>query len=372
MTDYSFSSLFVTTRSSSGDTKGQTGRLVGLHGLRAVATLAVVANHSMDHMSWMGEWRMPFFFVLSGFLLGRILLKARVDTERRGVDRAGVLIAFYGRRSLRLLPPLFLTILVAKAFTWSSGESVLWHLLQSTNLYLAEQNDMVAGSLNHLWSLNVEEQFCLVLPLILLVTPIARIPVLIAGLWLASLASVLVLTHLDVLPVLAPSWLHSFATGLMLACLQKPSLWRWNWGRWGMGLLFAGMACVTLWRMAPSLAWPEIGKAVAIDGVIVMVIIAVANGVVPSVAALLEAQSLRSIGEMSYGVYLYHLPILGILTRVMLHVGHPLQHGLGAFLLTLALTLPAAALSWRFLEQPLLLFRNRLWPSPGATGSRAM
>ncbi|MEM7766068.1 MAG: acyltransferase family protein [Pseudomonadota bacterium] len=146
-----------------------------LDGLRALAVLLVIAEH-LDLSGIPGGFvGVDIFFVLSGFLVTRILLK-EVDT--RGAIALG---SFYWRRAWRLLPSVFVTILVSalfatllfsddnlRNFTWSA----IYGVFSLTNVYFWSEVDYfdTAAStkpLLHLWSLGVEEQFYLVWPLLI-------------------------------------------------------------------------------------------------------------------------------------------------------------------------------------------------------------
>src|SRR4051794_6332338 len=160
---------------------GKTGRLRQLDGLRGIAALGVIATHTWFPGGVLGDWRMRLFFVLSGFLICGILLHGR-DLRAQGRTTGRHFVrSFYARRALRLLPPLFLTIFLSRLVNYSMGESIWWHLAQSTNLYIAVAGDMAAGSLNHLWSLNIEEQFCVLFPALLLLAPEAWLGLLLLG-----------------------------------------------------------------------------------------------------------------------------------------------------------------------------------------------
>ena len=78
-----------------------------------------------------------------------------------------------------------------------------------------------------------------------------------------------------------------------------------------------------MWLAAPSHAWLELGKDAALDGLATIVVVDVAGEFLPPLTALLEMAPLRGVGEMSYGIYLYHLPLRGILQRAALHAAPP-------------------------------------------------
>jgi peptidoglycan/LPS O-acetylase OafA/YrhL len=163
-----------------------TGRhLPALNGLRGVAVIGVVAYHLQLGWASGGYLGVDLFFVLSGFLITTLLLEEWVGTRR--ID----LLAFWGRRARRLLPALFLVVaalaiyLVLNAHFGGPGANGLidlsglrgealgtllyvnnWHLIYAHQSYFAQFS--TPSPLQHTWSLAIEEQFYLVWPLVLL------------------------------------------------------------------------------------------------------------------------------------------------------------------------------------------------------------
>ena len=141
-----------------------------IDGLRAIAVMAVLGYHVMPHLAPGGFAGVDVFFVISGYLITRLLWR---DLEGATFSLAG----FYERRIRRLLPALVVVILVCagvemgiglpdevRAFGWSAMASVVYlsnHYFLSQNDYFAE--DVALNPLLHTWSLSVEEQFYLCL-----------------------------------------------------------------------------------------------------------------------------------------------------------------------------------------------------------------
>lgn len=146
-----------------------------LDGLRAIAVLAVMFYHGGVAVAGGGFLGVDIFFVLSGFLITTLLL---LEFEANGrLD----LTAFWGRRARRLLPALFLVlvaVLVYSAFLAGAAASTVrsdalatlfyvsnWWFIVSGNSYFEQFQD--PSPLTHTWSLAIEEQWYLVLPLVL-------------------------------------------------------------------------------------------------------------------------------------------------------------------------------------------------------------
>jgi peptidoglycan/LPS O-acetylase OafA/YrhL len=162
-----------------------------LDGLRALAVSLVLVSHGFglqprflpwpDRFTpvWPGSMGVRIFFVLSGWLITGILLRARDEASAFGVSRRRVWLAFYMRRCCRIFPLAYFAILVAFiADVQNVREHLRWYLFYGSNVLAAYQGDNV-GELGHLWSLAVEEQFYLVWPLVVLLVPMSRLPSLI-------------------------------------------------------------------------------------------------------------------------------------------------------------------------------------------------
>src|SRR5512138_1198839 len=151
-----------------------------LDGLRFFAFLLVFFFHALQWSPW-GNWPIirfgylgvPIFFVLSGFLIGGILLDLK-DKHSPGFGLGAKLKTFYIRRSLRIFPVYYLFIGILTLLMVMSGrldpvarDSIFWHLAYLTNFrsFFAGMSHITQG---HFWSLAVEEHFYLLAPLVVL------------------------------------------------------------------------------------------------------------------------------------------------------------------------------------------------------------
>lgn len=156
---------------------GSDHRIPELDGLRATAILVVVAWHYLgmqggpDTFGWQvlafGRAGVDLFFALSGFLITRILLKH--------TDATNYFSAFYGRRCFRILPIYGAVVglwLLTKIGRMNDGDLPWWsYIIGVQNFFMAARQSYGAYSLSGTWSLAVEEQFYLVFPMIVLITP---------------------------------------------------------------------------------------------------------------------------------------------------------------------------------------------------------
>ncbi|MCW5944643.1 MAG: acyltransferase, partial [Cryobacterium sp.] len=172
-------------------------RFAGLDGLRAIAVLSVVAYHLFPGTLIGGYIGVDLFFVISGFLITALLLRQKESLGK--IDLKG----FWVRRARRLLPALFLLLIVICSVAAMVGGNVLidlgrqilgavtfssnWLSILSEHSYFTESNPEL---FRNLWSLAVEEQFYLIWPLallLLLLLPYRRLRwVLLAGVAVAS------------------------------------------------------------------------------------------------------------------------------------------------------------------------------------------
>jgi peptidoglycan/LPS O-acetylase OafA/YrhL len=352
-----------------------------LDGLRAFAILGVLLYHLREKvphlpLGWVAEhgWTgVDLFFVLSGFLITRILLNTR--------DLDGYFKNFYARRALRIWPLYYCMLVIVFAVLPAASPSLRdrifsqSHPWQSYLFYL--QNFFVRGGfgvgpVGPTWSLAIEEQFYFCWPLVvyfckrrnvaricvffLLLSPIARAWYLARG---AAVGSIYVNTCCR---------LDGVAIGSLIACLfaenfQGASRLRLLWpGTAALGFLGYFCVCRNQWGLAANVVFRHSFLGIAFASVLIL---ALTGNPTARVQGLLRHNVLRYIGKISYGVYLLH--VLGIDTVADFFNRHPLfapgiLSDMLVFVAALALTFGAAASSWMYFERPILrlkaLFEN--------------
>lgn len=340
-----------------------------LEGLRGFALLGMLCFHSEFAWAVGGFLPIATFFTLSGYLITALFLAER---QRTGRIR---LAAFWARRFRRLMPAALLTLGAMSVFAvwvatpdqverlraevlWALGYAVNWHFILSDVAY---RNLFAAPSpVQHFWSLAIEEQFYFLFPLIV-----------VAGLRLGSGSRARLgagLAALAVASVVASVWLTATGSsidriyygtdtraaelllGAVCACVLHGRELSSRGVRRAIEWIgvAAMLAMVALWASVElEAAWLYVGGFAAYTFLSVAVI---AAGVQPSgpVRALLAARSIRWMGRVSYGAYLFHWPIYLWLTPARTGL-----EGAALFALRVVVTFGLAGISYEYLEAPI-------------------
>jgi peptidoglycan/LPS O-acetylase OafA/YrhL len=345
----------------------------GLDGLRALAVLAVIAYH--EQLGWApgGLLGVGVFFTLSGYLITDLLLG---QWARSGGLNLG---DFWLRRARRLLPALFVMLAVVTAWITVVSPSRLASLrgavaaaatYSSNWFYIYTHNSYFArfappGPFDHLWSLAVEEQFYLVWPWLLLLGVYflrGRRPGAVRWLVLptlllsaASAVAMLMLYHPGYDPTRIYEGSDTRACGLLIGAalaMVWPSRRTARTALWsrvvldGAGLTGLAVIGLMIWRVGQYSAFTYQGGLVLLSLATAGVLAAV---VCPGslVGVALGWKPLRWIGVRSYGIYLWHYPVI-ILTSPANSA-----ENLPRAALQVAASIGIAALSWHYVEEPI-------------------
>lgn len=343
-----------------GTSVGKGGRIAELDGLRGAAALLVVVSHTFGEVQhgtrllafgWLG---VDLFFVLSGFLIGSIVL------EHHG--EPGFLKRFYIKRAARILPvyaavcAIVLALCAATAGrSWSDhpyGAGV--YALFGTNFAMSFWG---GGGiwLRPTWTLAVEEQFYLLLPLTIVLAPKRMLAPLLAVLWFAA---VLFRAHFsesnpEAALSLLPGRMDLLLGGVLAAIANR----RFDLSRHMTMLrtlpLIAMLVLVGVTFASPYRLFLILGPSISSIAIAVFLLAAVHGA--PE-GRRYRAPLLRYFGQISYALYLVHQPIIGLVHGLLLDgrpdIGTPAQFA--ATLLGIALSIAVAAASWKWFESPIL------------------
>lgn len=358
-----------------GRSKGEMGYLPGLDGLRAIAVIGVLLYHAGWSALPGGFLGVDVFFVLSGFLITTLILEEMDRSGRVNFRR------FYLGRARRLLPAVALMLLVVGAVVvfWAQdaarqfGTDAIASIFYVNNWWyiVADQSYFEFTGrpplLKHLWSLAVEEQFYLVWPaLAFFIVHRSNRRVLrwvALGLALASTAWMAVLATTNGYPEFAdPSRAYfgtdAHAMGLLIGAALATA---WRPGRLPKSLTapsqrllmtIGGLALLTVLGffvfVGEFTPWLYQGGFLVL-AVVVAVLIAMATHPALPLGAWLGNAPMRYIGQRSYGLYLWHWPVM-MLTRSDIDID---WSGPALLALQLALTFALAELSYRCVEMPI-------------------
>jgi peptidoglycan/LPS O-acetylase OafA/YrhL len=319
-----------------------------LDGVRALSILAVVLFHCEVPGAGGGFIGLDIFFVLSGYLITSML----TAQYRHGGIEIG---RFYARRALRLYPTLLLMVAAYVGLApilWPADDRWLSAVLAALYVYdYALAFRELAYTIGHTWSLGVEEKFYLLWPLALPLLLRTRHPV---GWLMAAFFAVTAWRYF-----VAMNWTWSQAyfrfdtrmSGILLGAIAALTRFKVS----GLALVTACMALLCLMAL-PSLPTSYQTEAVTLRitlaelSALVLICFAAEHGR----TKFLASRPLVYIGRLSYGIYLWHFPLV-----LLLRDTQPLWITLPV---TLAFSFTMAALCLHLVDTPLKRWRQKAWP----------
>lgn len=294
-----------------------------------MAVLVVLVAHGLvgTDVDKAGAVGVTLFFVLSGFLITRLLIEERWRTGTVDLRR------FYLRRARRLLPALVGAMAVCSVANavlgWPILRPIVATVTYSVNFWSTSES---LGTFNHLWSLAVEEHFYLAWPLVMCLAPIRLIPWIAgAGLLASSAARILVASEAH-----AYGWSHYRADAILLGALMAFGVARIDRPSRRTVLLSASV----LLAFMPNLMWSTL-LSWGITSVALGSAVLVASGL----GDMKPRPILERLGVVSYGAYLFHFPLMRLVSN---DLATP-------WWITLPVTviggIMMAELSWRLIER---------------------
>lgn len=346
----------------------------GLDTLRALAVLTVIYQHwgplgfkpvwlrfSFYRMIPTGTVGVDIFFVLSGFLITKILLDARKEIPDQ---RMKIIKSFYVRRILRLFPIYFLVVLIsAYVFNDHFVRTHIVYFLTYTSNFLYLNGGVSWHALPHTWSLAVEEQFYIIWPWFIVFTPLKymeRIILAFIGFGIIS-TLILVIFFVGYTNFLLPTCFIAFGTGGWFAYVQvRESSPKWLPKALKIGVLLS-VAMLFIHQ-----AFHEFELIRVFDSIIGLGLISfiIKQNYGAKFRILLENRFLILIGRISYGIYLIHfmLPFyyFGLTNYLLIkhivneHTYKALNYVPLAYAVNLAILIVICSFSYKFIEKPFL------------------
>jgi peptidoglycan/LPS O-acetylase OafA/YrhL len=371
----------------------------GLTSFRALAFFAIFLYHVNPGPGYLGLQAgylgVQAFFVLSGFLLTPILINMQANLNKKDFFNH-----FYGRRALRIFPLYYsyLLIVAIVAFLAISLyghariipldrfiEQLPWTITYTYDFYHASNSFELTPFATHFWSLAVEEQFYLVWPLAIFFIPALYLKrflllVILAGPLMRLLSAMILDAH--ILPTLGQtdlaiyilpfSHVDAFAIGSYFALYGKS---RSNYLVWLSILSVLILGVVTSWLSTKQIQWDQLGygpfmkdsyKYVwgysVVNLMFAYMLVHVRDKTfMPS---LFENRLLAYLGTISYGLYVFHFPILWVVYSTMYKFPIILQVST-----TLLITVIISMLSYEFMEKRFINLKDKYFARVSANNA---
>ncbi len=332
-------------------------------------SVVLAAINALARSCWLG---VDLFFVLSGFLITRILIESRAHP--------GYFRNFYARRALRIFPAYYLYLAIAflllpgfiEPLRHESAGQWLWpSLFYVQNIVMAIDGEATPWrGLNHLWSLAVEEQFYLIWPLLVWATPLRWLKTLCVGMigmaWALKLLCVATdQWHLTAY-ALTPTRMDALAAGAWVAA-------HLHGAATGQRLVPRWLQALTVLAVLGLAALFVSGRGLHLHGSLRIVLITSAAAIMFATALLvcvgrdlrprwLLSTPMQVLGRYSYGIYLIHLALIELVqvplqSWLVPQLGHNAAAGLSA-LVVVPVIVAVAALMYHVYEAPFLRLKR--------------
>ena len=344
-----------------------------LDSLRFFAVLLVMIEHWIPHnffpvdSLFFGNSGVTFFFVLSGFLITKILLKNKADAIISGSTQGSLIKNFFIRRSLRIFPIYYIVIifflLIPYHFTDEIKDNAGFYLLYLNNfLFYFEQDWQILG---HTWTLAVEEQFYLLWPWVILFVPSKHLLKTLIGFVLLGFVSYYSLYFLSVsfghtdlhegfYTILTPARFDAFALGGIIAWLQmnRPDyVSRLNRVAGPILILLLSIWFYLLTIQNGDVFFYSMKFFIVV--ISTFVVFKASKGFKGILGRVLETPVLIYFGKISYGLYLFHFIISTLYERFEGRILPEISQVGIRFMIYFSLTVLVSMLSWHLIEKPI-------------------
>jgi peptidoglycan/LPS O-acetylase OafA/YrhL len=336
-----------------------------LDAVRGLAILSVLVDHWFPRNSILFEGaeiiNAPnIFFTISGFLITKILLGDRAKAEQYGYGKGVIFKNFFFKRVLRIFPPYYLLLFLVYLINKNEAIDYGPYLSFTSNYYIYDTK--VWGQITHLWSMAVEEQFYLIWPWVILLTPKKWLPYTIVAFAAIGIVSQRFLPDNEFSPILTFSCFDALALGAFFSWLitrypqHLPRIYK----------ILSILAVLSLALFVKNQITDRFYTFSNRTLTAIMIIWLLAYFLTkPNPARRLsfifKNKPLITIGKMSYGIYLYHsvLPFYSyrLYNVVYSHLSLPMSIWKNRYFYiteNFVLLMLISWLSWKFFETPIL------------------
>ena len=363
-----------------------------LNGIRFIAVFLVLLDHwliPINPFSFLGHLGVVIFFVLSGFLITRILFQNADDSRINKSSIAVKIIRFIYRRSLRIFPIYFLLLLVGAIFSLSNFYE-FWPFLifYIPNFYIILHGTWL-GIWDHLWSLAVEEQYYIVFPYFIFMLNPKRYPWLLLSMLLVGIVTRFGFYSLASHDIKENNWMwwyvnplsaiDCFGLGGVLAYLYHYKHDYFQAIRYlNLGLLISAICFVlvvylsSITLYAHDNIWSIVFERL-LGALFAFFLIALCLRKEPwFLSSFLQVKFIAYMGQISYGIYLYHNLVMNYYHDEGNTIWYYLKSYLPnfhlelvnftclKFLLSFIILICLASLSWFVIEKPINKYKNRI------------
>ena len=336
-----------------------------LDGIRFFSILGVMLAHWIpSRITVSFAWGVIVFFALSGYLITKILLTTK--EQHPSGNKFHLFKVFYVRRSLRIFPIYFGTIIGLYLLDFADvTNNIVWLLTFTANIKFSLENNF-HGSIGHLWSLSVEEQFYLLYPfLIFFIRREAILPALSAMVVVGVAARAILYfsgSGLVAQATFTLCALDSLAIGGLLAYIEiyhralLPTIIHRYRAYWLSALCLYCLCCLFfaygLDKLNPAMtAYNLILGRFLLSLLTFYVMARCILGPLGYLKLLLEQRHLVYLGKISYGMYFYHLFVQKFVDSWLYHGQQmPIKSSYVMFVLYFAATVLISMLSWHIVE----------------------
>ncbi len=341
----------------------------GLNALRFIAAFAVLIFHSSQwhHHDFSTPFKMflhnlpvavDFFFILSGFLIIYLLLVEKSSTKTINLKN------FYIRRFLRIFPLYYLIIAITYFFLQNKGEIVAWDKFTYFfgNFSMISNNSWTHAALNPLWSINIEEHFYFIIPVLVLIIPIKQLNYLFWFIILSSF-SFRIYATISIPDNWMTIYMHTFSQMDLLAIGGLLALYHYNHqfkfklpSFIYFSILFGFLILMSLIdsKDYSNIFYASIKKYLFTIPLIFLLILFIFDDN-KQFEQLKNNKLINYLGKISYGIYLYNSFIIDKLDQFLwLH-----NHYWIKLILDIGVTLVFATLSYEFFEKKFIKIKSK-------------